>query len=243
MPSSFRVPLAAASVALFVVTLAACSEDSVTLSGQPIVSGIPWQEREETQYRLVDGDDIVGSGILRIESAAGETTFTQDFESEEFTDVVVATVDALTLRPVLVDRLIEGPEGPRRWEVEYLDSMVKVFQESEEDERRDELSAPSNSYDSWTDIFLWRTIDFSEGFEAEYTDVLTATLAKPEVISQTLKVTRQEMVEVPAGSFQAWRLEISSSGGTQTAWYADTPARTMVRYDNGNLVFELVTLE
>ena len=63
------------------------------------------------------------------------------------------------------------------------------------------------------------------------------------MISQTVKVTEKETVEVPAGTFQAWRLEIRSSGGKQKAWYADTETRPLVRYDNGDLVFELVSIE
>ena len=86
-------------------------------------------------------------------------------------------------------------------------------------------------------------IDFREGYEATYADVLTATLAKPQVISQTLKVTGTETVEGPAGTFQAWRLEIRSSGLTQKAWYADTEKRPLVRYDNGSQVFELISMD
>ena len=52
----------------------------------------------------------------------------------------------------------------------------------------------------------------------------------------------KEEVEVPAGTFQAWRLEIRSGGRTQKAWYADDGPRTLVRYDNGDLVFELESI-
>jgi hypothetical protein len=55
-------------------------------------------------------------------------------------------------------------------------------------------------------------------------------------------VTGRETVEVPAGTFETWRLEIRSPDGTQRAWYADTERRPLVRYDNGNLVFELLSL-
>ena len=50
----------------------------------------------------------------------------------------------------------------------------------------------------------------------------------------------KETVRVPAGEFTAWRLEIEAEDVKQIAWIADTPARTLVRYDNDNgLVFEL----
>ena len=50
----------------------------------------------------------------------------------------------------------------------------------------------------------------------------------------TLKVRGKETVRVPAGEFTAWRLEIEAEDAKQTAWIADTPARTLVRYDNDN---------
>jgi hypothetical protein len=232
-----------AGAALIALGLAACESGESVLSGRAVVGGTPWRASEEARYRLMDGDDEIGDGVLAIEVAAGQTTFRQTFDSEEFRDETTAVTDSATLAPVSVQRVIDGPEGERRWDVTYGDSSVVIDQRSEEDERQDRLSFPSHSYDSWTDVFLWRTIDFGEDYETTYVDVLTAILAKPEVISQKLEVERKETVEVPAGTFEAWRLKISSDDGDQTAWYADTPQRPLVRYDNGRQVFELVSLE
>ncbi len=238
-----RAGLFSAALSLAVLTMVACQGETSILSGEDIVSSIPWRAPEKASYRLLDGEEVIGSGLLSIESAHGEITFSQEFKSEEFRDETVAVVDAQTLRASSVQRVIEGPEGPRHWEVEYQDSTALVIQRTEDDERRDEVSAPTHSYDSWTDIFLWRTIDFHDGYEATYTDVLSATLSEPQVISQTLEVTGRETVEVPAGTFQVWRLEVRSSGGKQRAWFADDEARTLVRYDNGDIVFELLSVE
>ncbi len=238
-----RAALLLAALSFAILPMAACQGETSILSGEDIVSNIPWRAPEEARYRLLDGEEAKGGGILRIESTDGETTFTQVFENEEFRDEVVAVADAQTLRARSVQRVIEGPEGPRRWEVQYQGSTALVIQHTEDDERRDEVSAPTHSYDSWTDIFLWRTIDLHEGYEATYADVLSATLAEPQVISQVLEVTGRETVEVPAGMFHTWRLEIRTSAGKQRAWFADDEARTLVRYDNGDIVFELLSVE
>ena len=221
----------------------ACESETSILSQQDVVAAIPWTAPEEARYRLVDGDEVTGSGLLRIELQDGEFTFSQEFESGEFRDEIVAVADAATIRPRSVDRTIDGPDGRRRWQVEYENNTAVVVQRTEDDERTDEVTAPTQFYDSWTDLFVWRTIDFREGYEATYADVLSATLVKPQVISQTLKVTGTETVEGPAGTFQAWRLEIRSSGLTQKAWYADTEKRPLVRYDNGSQVFELISMD
>jgi hypothetical protein len=59
----------------------------------------------------------------------------------------------------------------------------------------------------------------------------------------TLTVTGRERVSVPAGSFEAWRLEVRAGGVRQVAWFADTPSRTLLKYDNSRgLFFELERL-
>jgi len=231
------------ALAWLALVAAACREESSTLAGQTIVSRIPWVRHEEATYRLMDGDEVQGDGLLRITSVNGLLTLRQEFESEEFHDEVVAVTLAGTMQPQSVQRVIDGPDGERRWEVLYEGGGAKVVQNSEDDERQDNLSVPTRSYDSWTDVFLWRTMDFRDGYEASYADVLSATLARPQVISQTVRVSGKETVEVPAGTFEAWRLEIRSEDGSQEAWYADTATRPLVRYDNGSLVFELLSLQ
>jgi hypothetical protein len=236
-----RAALSIAALAL--LALAACTSETTTLSGEALVSDIPWLSSEEARYRLMDGGDEKGSGVLTIDTQGERVTFGQAFESEDFSDEAEAVVDGATMEPESVRRVIDGPEGERRWEAQYEDAAVTVVQKSEDDERRDKISVPTSSYDSWTDVFLWRTIDFRDGYESSYSDVLSATLARPQVISQTVRVKGKETVEVPAGKFEAWRLEIRSDEGSQEAWYADTDTRPLVRYDNGSLVFELISLE
>ena len=236
-----RIALPIAALAL--LALAGCKSETTTLSGEALVSDIPWPASEVARYRLLDGDDEKGSGVLTIDSQGGRVTFRQTFESEDFKDAVEAVVDGVTMEPESVQRAIDGPDGERRWEVLYEGGVAKVVQHSEDDERQDNLSVPTRSYDSWTDVFLWRTIEFRDGYEASYSDVLSATLARPQVISQTVRVMGKETVVVPAGTFEAWRLEIRSDDGSQEAWYADTDTRPLVRYDNGSLVFELLSLE
>lgn len=227
--------------------LAACSDDSGELVARDIVSEIPWTAAGETaNYRLMQGDDRKGSGVLGI----GWPIDTRDlrlvqffeFPEDNIKDEVSASVDAGTLRPIGVSRTIDGPEGKRECEANYGPLRVRVDQRAGQDERKDELDIPPEHYDSWTDLFLWRTIEFFEGNEVKYVDVLSCSLAKPDLLSVVLKVKEVEEVTVPAGMFHAWRLEIRSGGRTQKAWYADDDRRTLVRYDNGDLVFELESI-
>jgi Protein of unknown function (DUF3108) len=229
-------------VALLLVSfLAACSGGEDELEPRDIVTEIPWSGPESFQYRLLQGDDVKGTGELTLSVTESTFVMEQAFEipEAEIVDSISAEVEADTLRPRRIERVIDGPEGERRCEASYSENTVTVEQRAEEDERTDTLTVPDEHYDSWSDLFLWRTVEFFEDQELKYVDVLSCSLAKPDILSVVLKVKEKEEVAVPAGTFEAWRLEIRSGGRTQKAWYADDERRTLVRYDNGDLVFEL----
>jgi len=224
--------------------LAGCSEDDGgTISGGgTLLVDIPWTVPETTSYKLFNDEEEIGSAQLSIEAGGqGDNTYKQSFEfpGRQISDDVVVTAGADSLAPDTVNRVVVSPDGRRTWEVAYAASTVTVVQEDEDDERTDTIDIPRTSYDTWTDLFLWRTLDFKEGYEVKYAAVVTADFARPDVISIVLKVTGLETVTVPAGTYETWRLEIRSGGRTQKAWIANDDQRTLVRYDNTELVFEL----
>jgi hypothetical protein len=228
----------------FVVALAlfgACSGGSDELVANDVLSAIPWSAPETARYRLLHDDDTKGSAELRIEARDGGLLLSQAFDipDQKITDTVQVQADGATLRPQVVKRTIDGPEGKRDCTANYAGNNVTVVQQAKDENRTDALAIPGQHYDSWSDLFLWRTLTFAEGLELKYVDVLTCSLTKPDLLPVVLKIKSIEEVNVPAGSFKAWRLEIRSGGRTQKAWYADDTAHTLVRYDNGDLVFEL----
>lgn len=50
----------------------------------------------------------------------------------------------------------------------------------------------------------------------------------------------QEQVEVPAGAFNTWLVEITTDQGTQSIWYQVDAPHTLVQYDNGTTRMQLV---
>jgi hypothetical protein len=165
------------------------------------------------------------------------TTLSQHFESAETTDSIDVVVDSKTIKPISSIRRIENdnPDDEALIEVTYTEAgaTVKVG------DRQTGLSVPEHSYDNDTSLFLWRTLPFAEGYEASYTTIITNRRSRQEVV---LSVTRKETVIVPAGTFDCWRLEIATANARQVAWYADTPTRPLVRYDNDrDVIFELTS--
>ena len=65
------VPLAA---------LACAGGSSSTLSGSDVLGRIPWTAPESATYRLLDGKDVVGTGVLTIEERGQQFVLGQSFQ-------------------------------------------------------------------------------------------------------------------------------------------------------------------
>lgn len=198
----------------------------------------PWPDSESLSYVLLNDDgDQLGEGVLSVEVQGEETVLRQRYASEAATDTIRVTVDSATLKPISSEREIVEPDGDEeRIEVEYTEEGALIRQG---EERQSGLSVPEHSYDNDTSLFLWRTLPFEAGYEASYTTIITNRRTRQKV---NLNVTGKETVTVPAGTFEAWRLEITTSNARQLAWFADTPERPLLRYDNDrDLIFELTS--
>ena len=219
-----------------------CSSES-SIPTQDIVATIPWQASEELRYALTDEDgNEVASGVHTIERDGANYVLITHYESPNGnTDTATVVVDAQFLKPISSLRLIENdnPDDEDRIEVEYTDRPVDPARPpgfpvaaliiTGDGDKQSGLTVDEHSYDNDSSLFLWRTIAFAEGYESSYVTVITNRRTDQQVI---LRVPRKETVVVPAGEFTAWRLEIITSNARQVAWYADSPTRPLVRYDN-----------
>jgi hypothetical protein len=205
------------------------------------VATIPWQAPETLEYRLVDASGAeVAAGVHTIEEDGDQFVLGTHYENAAGnSDTITVVVDGETLKPVSSLRLIENdnPDDEDRIEAAYTDESVTIT--TGDGDKQSGLTLEEHSYDNDTSLFLWRTIAFGEGYEASYITVLTNQRNDQQVV---LRVPRKETVNVPAGEFIAWRLEIITSNARQVAWYADTPHRPLVRYDNDRgTVWELTS--
>ena len=232
------------------VLLAACTlseEDSQP--AQDIVGSIPWKVGEETSYAIMDDNKQVGTGVLRIDQENGQLRLSQHYQSPEFDDGSSVLVDPQTLKPIEGQRVIASQDGVLRIDVRYSDATAEIERTvtkegKEEDRRIDRLEVPEHAYDTGASLFLWRTIPMQVDYRAAYRSMATAVVGKSQENKVTLRVLRQETVEVPAGTFQAWRVEVRAPGVKQTAWYAaDDTARRLLKYDSGQYTFLLESVK
>ena len=101
-----------------------------------------------------------------------------------------------------------------------------------------DLALRAHAYDNESSLWLWRAIAFAEGYEQHYVS------ANPFERSQQtvdLRVPQRETIAVPAGTFETWRILLRNGRAVRTAWISVEAAHQVVRWDNGDLIFELVT--
>ena len=226
--------------------LAACGlADEESLPTQDVVTSIPWKVGEETTYTILDNHEVLGTGVLRIDEEDGQLRLSQHYQNPDFDDRSSVLVDPETLKPVEGERTITGEDGVLRIEVHYSNGVAEIERVAtevgkEEERRIDRLDVPEHAYDTGASLFLWRTIPMQVDYRAAYRSMATAIVGKSQENTVTLRVLRQEAVEVPAGTFEAWRVEIRAPGGVrQTAWYTADSARRLLKYDDGQHTFVL----
>ena len=108
----------------------------------------------------------------------------------------------------------------------------------EEDEREFRLS--EHAYDNESSLWLWRTLDLAEGYEARYVSVNALERSQQTV---NLRVIDRRTVEVPAGEFDVWRLQIRNGRATRVAWIEVAPPHRVVQWDNGVTLMRLEAIE
>ena len=239
---SMRLALLAPLLAGLLLALACAPQEDVIT--QDIVSTIPWPDQERAEYVLLDrdGEEEQGSGVLTVARQDGRFELRLRFEGDETNiDNSTVLVDAETLKPISIhrERVIDNDTETLDATYDNVEGVVNIKATSGGDERKIPVRLKENSYDNDSSLYLWRTIDFQEGYEAAYRTVVTGGGVLQVV---RLKVTGKESVTVPAGTFQAWRLEIRAADRKQIAWFADTPQRPLVQYDNSRQLFQLTAL-
>ncbi len=227
----------------------ACFESDVACAQEEgdIVSHIPWSDDERAEYVLLDhsSQEECGTGTLTVERQGDRYQLTLSFVNGENSDVSTVVVDDKTLQPFTVrrERNIEGNSEAVEGEYDREENVIRVVEFTGDDDPREvpRRLDEESYYDNESSIFIWRTIIFEEGYEAKYNTVLVNQGGALREIR--LRVREKEEITVPAGTFDAWRVDINADDVEQVAFFADTPEHQLLFYDNSLQIFQLVSFE
>ncbi|HEX5939198.1 MAG TPA: DUF3108 domain-containing protein [Dehalococcoidia bacterium] len=238
----------AAALFCLVFLAAACRSTDSGVVTEDIVSQVPFpEEAESATYELTDDDgDPEGSGTLSATRSGTGFLLVQDFGDEDGnSDCWEVEVDE-QLKPLEVFRVIvqvdDGEEDSVELSATYSEDTVSNVFAADGESREDEADLPRNHYDSLTEVFLLRTLDFVENEEYAFNSVFTARPDGRDIADDAtiFEIEGQETIEVPAGEYDTWRIGIRGGfGADRTAWINVDEPHELVRFDFGFLVYAL----
>lgn len=237
-----RTILFASTLLATLLLAAACSDDG-SIETSEIVSVIPWPDEERAEYVLLDRDDLEqerGRGVITVTRQRNQFELHLRFEGDGDSDDIVVLVDAESLKPSSVRREISREAITVTGEYDPVEESVDiVLTDNDGDTRSVPLRLGENYYDNESSLFIWRSIRFEEGYSASYNSVQTN---QGEIVRFEIEVVGKQEITVPAGTFDTWRVVVTFGDITQSAWYADTPGRELIQYDNSDTVFQLIAI-
>ncbi len=248
-----RALLVALAVALACIS-AGCTPTASTVETSDIFVAAPWADGEDLHYELHNTlGELVGFGELSVQVDGDLVHLEQRYTeaeppggAEPVTDVVNVVVEAATMRPVSGERTIMARNGDgflsetrHEWEYVEVDGELRLHAREIEDgdvSERD-LRVRDHHYDNETALWVWRTIAFVEEYDEHYASV---NPIEGNQVTVNLRVPQLETIEVPAGEFEAWRIIVRTGRAVRTAWINTEPPHEILRWDNGDLIFDLL---
>ena len=92
------------------------------------------------------------------------------------------------------------------------------------------IDVPANAIENDQLLMTLRALPFADGYQTRFVTVVGQSVAK---IDTSIRVTGREKIDVPAGSFDAWKVELDFGQAKQQVWYQVETPNNMVQYDNG----------
>jgi hypothetical protein len=247
-----------AGLAVLGTALAGCGGGDDMPPSSQIFTSPPWDGDERYVYELLDDrDEVTGTCEMLTEPQDDGTTNLSLLcgNDDGDRDDRVATVDSGTLTPRQSERTNINTDRDRTavWRAVYSDDTVTVStiqngdlqNERERElplEPEDEGDPQPGYYDDNTLLWLMRGIDLSLGdeYEAAFDDVNPAGLV--QLIDTEVTIEDAETIEVPAGSFETWRIRFQTSDITQRVWVTQEAPHLMVKARLEGTEFQLTEI-
>lgn len=233
-----------------------CGAASPSVETTLIVSQVPLIDGERYVYALEDVEgETLGRGELVTRLEGSRFVLEQRYEgvAEDDraapTDVTELAVDAATLVPFgALREAVREDDDDRTVRDTYdwtytegdEDDFLNVERDIDGRQQSNELELRSNYYDNESSLWLWRTLDFDEELDLNYVSVNPIERTQQTVNIQT---PAREMIEVPAGTFEAWRVIVRNGRAIRSAWINVEAPHQLLQWDNGDLIFRLEASE
>ena len=232
--------------------LPSCTEFIATKIPRPFDSSAldlerpQWSNGETIEYRVVDDlGNYLGYVQFAFARDGGNWVLTRSGETARLEEHFTLRLDGGTLKPISQVKTFSTAEGNLELKARYHSDKVEIEARIGEPGQKADRQAitkmsatvPPNAVDNDQLPMLLRCLPFSEGYSAEYINVVPELALNTPV---TVKVLGREIVDTPAGLFDAWRVEVDFGQVVHSLWYEVDSPHHLVKYDNGDAQYLLV---
>ncbi len=222
----------ALSLLLVAWSLAACGAAGGSNAPALTLGAAPWQDGEQAVYNVLDKNgSSVGTSTFAFKSDGGAWVLSTHDALSSVDQGATIHIDAQTLRPLSIEKTIKAQGTDATVSATYpagagrLPIMAVVNGKN----KSAAVDVPANLLDNDQLLMTLRAAPLAEGYQASFVNVVVANATK---INTTVRVLGSETVTVPAGTFDAWKVELSFGGTQQTAWYEQAAPHRLVQYQN-----------
>lgn len=230
-------------VLLVMLWLAGCGEPEL----RPLqVQSAPWANGEVSTYQITDIENKP-AGTATITFTAGATqlqteawTMQREVAAQGNLEMVVVEMTATDLRPAL-STLTRQLGGDRREQVKsvYNGGQVDLELTTAQDiTTYERINVPSDARDQRTLLALVRALPLANGYATQVNSFLPVADLLERI---TIHVVGQEQVQTPAGAYETWQVELTTSDSESQAWISTNAPYILVKFVDGRTggVYEL----
>ncbi|MEJ2352121.1 MAG: DUF3108 domain-containing protein [Anaerolineales bacterium] len=192
----------------------------------------PWQNGSTASYQWLSDQSgaQIGTSQFTFASKDNEWVITEDDKIGELNQTIEMSINAKTLEPLGEKKTIKTPTTNADITTSYENGKLNITAVANGKNTSASIDVPSNAVDNDQLLTTLRALPFAPGYKASYVVVVAQNALK---VITDVTVLSKETVEVPAGSFETWHVELQAAQSTQNAWYQVDAPHLLVQYDNG----------
>jgi hypothetical protein len=218
----------AAATATAPATVAPTATEFLSVLGLDVA---PWQNGSTADYEWLDASGAkIGTSQFDFSLNVGVWTITEKDAVSGLDQTIAIQIDAATLAPLGEQKTIHTGSSNVDLVTKYENGQLTINANVNGQNRTASLDVPANAIDNDQLLMTLRALPFAQGYKVEYVVIVADNGLK---VNTTVAVQGKETVDVPAGSFESWRVQIAAGQSTQTAWYQVAAPHNLVEYDNG----------
>lgn len=223
---------------MLALLVAACSSGGGANVPELTLGSAPWQDGEKIIYDIVDQkDNKLGTSEFTFAQdgnawvlSASDRIDGPDPAKPAIEQIAKVRIDATTLKPLGKEKTIQRSGTDAKLNITYTGGKLEIKATVNGKNQHVAIDVPASAIENDQLLMTLRALPFAEGYEARFVNVVPDNAAK---INTTVRVKGKEQVDTPAGSVEAWRVELDFGQAKQTAWYQVAAPNQMVQYDNG----------